>query len=109
MNINILIDYSEVLKLELKILHFNDVHSRFENLAKIATAIDSLKNDNTLIVDGGDNTDFFKEETEGTHGLINTAILNEIGVMVQVIGNNEGFAGISTCETMAKSVHKKIR
>jgi 2',3'-cyclic-nucleotide 2'-phosphodiesterase (5'-nucleotidase family) len=77
----------------LKILHFNDVHSRFEELAKVASAVEELRDDNTVILDAGDNADFARLETEGTHGVISSAILNKIGVDAKVFGNNEGFAG----------------
>ena len=77
----------------LKILHFNDVHSKFEELAKVASAVEELRNKNTVILDAGDNADFARLETEGTNGVISSAILNRMGVDARVFGNNEGFAG----------------
>jgi len=79
--------------MKLKILYINDIHSRFEELAKIASAIEELRNENTLILDAGDNADFARLETEGTNGKISSALLNEIGFTARVFGNNEGFAG----------------
>lgn len=78
---------------KLRILHFNDVHSRFEELAKVASAVEELRDKNTVILDAGDNADFARLETEGTNGVISSAILNRIGVDARVFGNNEGFAG----------------
>ena len=79
--------------MELKVLYINDIHSRFEQLAKIASAIEELRDENTLILDAGDNADFARLETEGTNGAISSALLNEIEFTARVFGNNEGFAG----------------
>lgn len=78
---------------KLKILHINDIHSRFEELAKIASTIGELRDGSTLILDAGDNADFARLETEGTNGMISSALLNKIGFTARVFGNNEGFAG----------------
>lgn len=77
----------------LKILHFNDVHSRFEELARLVSAAEESKDENTLILDAGDTADFARVETEGTCGVISSAILNEMSVDARVFGNNEGFSG----------------
>jgi len=89
--------------LKLKILYVNDIHSRFEELGKIASAIEELRNKNTLILDAGDNADFSRLETEGTNGTISSAILNEIECTVRVFGNNEGFAGKETGRIISES------
>ncbi len=86
----------------LKILHFNDIHSRFEQLAKIASVVEQLRDENTLVVDGGDNADFSRMETEGTQGVISAAILESIGVDTRVFGNNEGFAGSENSRILAE-------
>lgn len=44
--------------MELRILHVNDLHSHFEELAKIASAIEQIMDENTIILDCGDNADF---------------------------------------------------
>jgi len=79
--------------MRLKILYINDIHSRFEELAKVASAIEELCDENTIVLDAGDNADFARLETEGTKGVISSAILNKIGFTARVFGNNEGFAG----------------
>lgn len=79
--------------MKLKILYINDVHSRFEELAKIASAIEDLRDENTIVLEAGDNADFARLETEGTKGRISSALLNKIGFTARVFGNNEGFAG----------------
>jgi len=86
----------------LKILHFNDVHSKFEELAKVASAVEELHDENTVVFDAGDNADFARLETEGTRGVISSAILNSIGVDARVFGNNEGFAGGENSRILAE-------
>jgi 2',3'-cyclic-nucleotide 2'-phosphodiesterase (5'-nucleotidase family) len=86
----------------LKILHFNDVHSRFEELAKVASAVEELHDESTVVFDAGDNADFARIETEGTQGVISSAVLNSIGVDARVFGNNEGFAGGENSRILAE-------
>ncbi len=88
---------------KLKIFHINDIHSRFEKLAKIATAIEKYKDSNSILLDAGDNADFMRIETEGTQGEISSAILNEIGFHARIFGNNEGFSGIENGKHIAES------
>ncbi|MFX1513035.1 MAG: bifunctional metallophosphatase/5'-nucleotidase [Promethearchaeota archaeon] len=89
--------------MKLRILFISDLHSRFEELAQIATSIKQLKNDYTIILDGGDNADFMRLETEGTSGRISSALLNKIGFDARVFGNNEGFAGKKNGKILAES------
>jgi 2',3'-cyclic-nucleotide 2'-phosphodiesterase (5'-nucleotidase family) len=89
--------------MKLRILHFNDVHSRFEELARVASAVEELRDENTVVLDAGDNADFARMETEGTCGVISSAILNEMGVDAKVFGNNEGFAGRENSRTIVGS------
>ncbi len=74
--------------------HSNDIHSRLENAAKIATAIAEerrvLGQERVLAVDCGDHMDRMRQETEGTDGEVNVALLNDAGYEVATIGNNEG-------------------
>ena len=90
-------------KKKLRIFHINDIHSRFEKLAKIATAIEKYKDSNSILLDAGDNADFMRIETEGTQGEISSAILNEIGFHARIFGNNEGFSGIENGKHIAES------
>jgi 5'-nucleotidase len=89
--------------MRLRILHVNDVHSHFEELASIASAMEGLKDDRTLILDAGDNADFARLETQGTKGEISSAILNEMGFKARVFGNNEGFAGMENSKHISKT------
>lgn len=79
--------------MKLKLLYFNDVHSRFEELARVAVAVQKLRDSATLVFDCGDNADFSRMEVEGTCGVISSAILNQMRIDARVFGNNEGFAG----------------
>ena len=80
----------------IHIVHMNDLHSRFENMPKIATYIKELretaaeKNEPVIVVDLGDHMDRMRVETEGTYGKVNVEILNETGVLFATLGNNEG-------------------
>jgi len=89
--------------MRLKFLYINDIHSRFEELAKIASAIEKLRDESTLVLDTGDNADFARLETEGTSGRISSALLNMIGFTARVFGNNEGFAGKENAKIISES------
>ncbi len=88
---------------KLRIFHINDIHSRFEELAKIATGIEKYKDSNSILLDAGDNADFMRIETEGTQGEISSAILNEMGFHARIFGNNEGFSGLENGKKIAES------
>jgi len=74
----------------------NDLHSKFENMPKIATYIKQLKvktsktEEKVIAVDIGDHMDRMRIETEGTGGKVNVDILNQTGVEFVTLGNNEG-------------------
>jgi 5'-nucleotidase len=76
------------------ILHTNDIHSHFEQMPKVATAIRERLTewgyDRTLVVDIGDHMDRMRIETEGTEGRGNIEIMNATGYEVMCLGNNEG-------------------
>lgn len=89
--------------MDLKILYINDLHSRFEKLAKIASIIKKLQDDNTLIFDAGDTTDPWRIEVIGTKGNIISDILNYIGFNARIIGNTEGFSDKEIFEEILES------
>lgn len=84
-------------------MHTNDVHSKFENFAKIVTKIRELKNENTIILDAGDFNDFMRLELQGTNGIAGCRLLNLAGYDAITVGNNEGFEGLDILETMTTS------
>lgn len=86
--------------MKLKIIHTNDVHSNYENFAR-ASLINELKNENTLILDGGDFADFKSIELQGTRGVAALELLQSTGYDALTIGNNEMFNGMDTLEHMA--------
>ena len=90
-------------KKNLQILYTSDIHSRFENLAKITSIIHDERSETSLILDAGDNADFMRIETEGTQGRISSHILNAMGYHARVFGNNEGFAGPENCKVIAET------
>lgn len=87
--------------MKLKIIHTNDVHSNFDNFARAATLIKELKDENTLILDGGDFADFKSIELQGTRGVAALELLESAGYDALTIGNNEMFDGIDTLKHMA--------
>lgn len=89
--------------MEIKILHINDLHSRFEEFAKITSLIKAHRTPKTLVMDAGDNADFMRVETMGTEGRISSGLLKEAGFNVRTFGNNESFAGIECMKIIAET------
>lgn len=89
--------------MKLKILHTNDVHSNFDNFAKVATLIKQHKDADTIVLEGGDFADFKSIELQGTRGIAAIELLENIGYDALTIGNNEMFNGVDTLEHMASS------
>lgn len=80
-------------------LHFyyiNDLHSHFEHWPRIQQFIRMRKayhddvNEESIILDIGDNADRFHPFTEALLGKGNVQLLNELGCDYATIGNNEG-------------------
>ncbi len=89
--------------MKIRILHTNDIHSRFENFSKIVSKIKELRNENTIILDGGDFNDFMRLELQGTKGEAGCKLLDLANYDGIVVGNNEGFQGEEILEVMAKT------
>ena len=89
--------------MRFKILHTNDVHSRFENFARLTTKIKELRDENTLILDAGDYHDFKDVMLQGTSGQAGGEFLLEAGYEAVAIGNNEAFEGLEILNSMVKN------
>lgn len=89
--------------MNLKILHTNDVHSRFENFAKISKKVEELRDENTIVLDAGDFHDFMSIELQGTKGAAGSNFLNVARYDAVTVGNNEGFSGIENIENMTST------
>ncbi|UXH46041.1 5'-nucleotidase C-terminal domain-containing protein [Rossellomorea vietnamensis] len=89
--------------MKLKILHTNDVHSHFEAFGRAASLIKEYKDENTIVLDGGDFADFKSIELQGTKGMAAIELLRSVGYDALTIGNNEMFNGFDTLEHMAGS------
>ncbi len=76
-------------KEKITIFHTNDLHSRFEQYAKIAAVIKEEKGPNDLYLDGGDMCDLSSPIVLGTKGTGAMAIAKAAGVDAVAIGNNE--------------------
>ncbi|AMA71956.1 MULTISPECIES: bifunctional metallophosphatase/5'-nucleotidase [Aneurinibacillus] len=80
----------------LHILHTNDLHSHFEEMARIATGLKQLRLElqkqgyPVVTVDLGDHMDRMRLQTEATWGQVNVDVLNETRYDFVTIGNNEG-------------------
>lgn len=80
----------------LQILHTNDVHSRFPEMARIFTGFKKwheearVKGYSTVKVDLGDQMDRMYIKTEATWGQANIDVMNAMGYRWATIGNNEG-------------------
>ncbi|WP_171056417.1 bifunctional metallophosphatase/5'-nucleotidase [Paenibacillus sinopodophylli] len=76
------------------LLHSNDIHSRLEQAARMATFIAEERrahgSERVLAVDCGDHMDRMRVETEGSDGIVNVELLNHAGYEVITLGNNEG-------------------
>ena len=64
--------------MKLRILHTNDLHSNFDNFSRMATLISTYKNDNTIVLDGGDFADFKSIELQGTKDIAAIELLEEV-------------------------------
>ncbi|MBM6618159.1 bifunctional metallophosphatase/5'-nucleotidase [Bacillus suaedaesalsae] len=89
--------------MKLKIIHTNDLHSNYEQFQRAATLIKQLKDETTILLDGGDFADFKSIELQGTRGLAAIELLESLGYDALTIGNNEMFNGVDTLEYMAKT------
>ncbi|MBN8192765.1 bifunctional metallophosphatase/5'-nucleotidase [Bacillus sp. NTK074B] len=89
--------------MKLKIIHTNDIHSHFDAFGRAASLIKELKDESTIILDGGDFADFKSIELQGTKGMAAIELLQSVGYDALTIGNNEMFNGFDTLEHMAKS------
>lgn len=79
---------------EVVIYHSNDLHSRLEQAARIASIIEQGRlqygEEQVIAVDLGDHMDRARMETEGTDGLLHKAILQATAYDLVTLGNNEG-------------------
>ncbi|WP_102026559.1 bifunctional metallophosphatase/5'-nucleotidase [Salirhabdus sp. Marseille-P4669] len=87
--------------MNLKIIHTNDLHSHFDNFARVVTVIKEHQDENTVTLDGGDFADFKSIELQGTRGLAAVELLEYVGYDALTIGNNEMFNGVDTLQLMA--------
>ena len=79
--------------MKLKIYHTNDIHSHLHHYVRISRYLQHVRPTLThpsLYVDLGDHVDLSAPITEGTMGKRNITLMNEAGVDVATIGNNEG-------------------
>ncbi|WP_127588248.1 bifunctional metallophosphatase/5'-nucleotidase [Paenibacillus koleovorans] len=99
---------------QLHIVHTNDLHSSFEQMPRIATAVRRARakwgEEQLLLLDIGDHMDRMRVETEGSMGEANVAVLNATGYDAVVLGNNEGltFPKATIADTYRKHAQFRI-
>lgn len=80
---------------KIHIVHTNDFHSRFDQMARFYTFLEEkkrewrAKNEAFLLLDVGDHMDRFHLATEGTDGFANRQVLEQTGYDAITLGNNE--------------------
>ena len=89
--------------MKIKIYHINDLNGYYEGMPRLSTAIKEHGTSNSIILDGGNNADFARWETEGSKGEISSALLNEIGFTARVFGNSEAFSGLENGRVISES------
>ncbi len=84
----------------IRIFHTNDVHSNFDNFAKLASFI---KNNNfDLLLDSGDYSDMKSIIVSGTNGKGGIDVLVRLKYDALALGNNECFQGEVNLKTMSE-------
>ncbi|UVI31861.1 bifunctional metallophosphatase/5'-nucleotidase [Paenibacillus spongiae] len=96
---------------EVVLLYSNDIHSRLEQAAKMASYIADTRrmhgNDRVLAIDIGDHMDRMRLETEGSDGQVNIDLLNEAGYEAVTLGNNEGLT--FTLEQLERAYNEQAK
>lgn len=93
---------------KVQIFHTNDIHSKYTNLAKIASYLKNHRKKNSLLLDAGDFIDFSCKENYITQGNYGLNLLTSCQYDAISIGNNEGFNSISIVEKLAKNSKVKF-
>lgn len=90
---------------KLTILHLNDWHSHFETYPKLKRFFQgySALDAEVIKVDLGDNIDRWHPMTDATQGKYNVQLMNELGIDLATIGNNEG---IGLAKTILNQVYE---
>lgn len=86
---------------ELRVLHTNDTHAHLDNIARRVTAINTARNDHTLLLDAGDvfsGTLYFNQ----FNGLADLFFMNELKYDAMTFGNHEFDKGPGTLAEFIK-------
>jgi len=81
--------------MQLSLLHFNDLHGRFDQLPRLFTLIQRArlsaqhKGFQSLLLEAGDSSAREVWESKATQGRANFALLEAMGVQANVLGNAE--------------------
>jgi 5'-nucleotidase len=81
--------------MQLSLLHFNDLHGRFDQLPRLFTLIQRVRisaqqsGSQSLLLEAGDSSAREVWESKTTQGRANFALLEAMGVQANVLGNAE--------------------
>lgn len=87
----------------IRIIHSNDLHSKYEQFLKMAHIIKEKKTLNSIILDSGDFNDFSNSITYGSEGIGGLELLHSLNYTALTIGNNEGFQPLEIIEKNASA------
>src|SRR5437879_5608028 len=81
--------------MQLTLLHFNDLHGRFDQFPRLFTLIQHARiaahraGSHTVLLEAGDSSSREVWESKATQGRANFALLEAMGVQAGVLGNAE--------------------
>jgi len=98
--------------MQLSLLHFNDLHGRFDQLPRLFTLIQRARiaaqqsGSQSLLLEAGDSSSREVWESKATQGRANFALLEAMGVQANVLGNAEiQLGGREALAKLIASVH----
>jgi 2',3'-cyclic-nucleotide 2'-phosphodiesterase (5'-nucleotidase family) len=98
--------------MQLSLLHFNDLHGRFDQLPRLFTLIQRVRtsaqqtSSHSLLLEAGDSSSREVWESTATQGRANFALLEAMGVQATVLGNAE--IQLGDREALAKLVASAV-
>jgi 5'-nucleotidase len=98
--------------MQLSLLHFNDLHGRFDQLPRLFTLVQRVRisaqqsGSQSLLLEAGDSSAREVWESKATQGRANFALLEAMGVQANVLGNAEiQLCGREALAKLVASVH----
>lgn len=89
----------------MKLYHTNDIHSEFDQCAKLATFLKNHKTEDDLYLDCGDFCDLKDVSIVGTDGVAGSTLLNALQCDGFCVGNNEADLGKSAITKIGTQIN----